>query len=161
MTKKGLVFLIFIFSIKLTAQTVNFTQSTLPIVIINTNGRAIPDEPKITATMKIVFNGTGQINRLSDQTFHFNGTIGIETRGSSSQFISEKKPYSVEVRDLQGEDLAVSLLGMPKESDWALIAPYSDKSLIRDAVIYQLAASMMAWARRSASARREAVSLLA
>lgn len=149
MTKKGLVFLIFIFSIKLTAQTVNFTQSTLPIVIINTNGRVIPDEPKITATMKIVFNGTGQINRLSDQTFHFNGTIGIETRGSSSQFISEKKPYSVEVRDLQGEDLAVSLLGMPKESDWALIAPYSDKSLIRDAVVYQLAASMMAWAPRT------------
>lgn len=99
--------------------------------------------------MKIVFNGAGQINRLTDPNFHFDGTIGIETRGSSSQSISDKKPYSIEVRDLLGEDLAVSLLGMPKESDWALIAPYSDKSLIRDAVVYQLAASMMAWAPRT------------
>ena len=149
MKKSKFALLFLVFSTKLVAQTVNFTQSTLPIVIINTNGAAIPDVEKITAKMKILFKGTGQINYLTDQTFHFDGIIGIETRGSSSQFISEKKPYSIEVRDSVGEDRAVTLLGMPKESDWALIAPYSDKSLIRDAVIYQVAGSMMAWSPRT------------
>ena len=121
-----------IFSLKIIAQTVNFTYSNLPIVIINTNGTIIPDDPKITANMKIIFNGPGQINNMSDQNFHFDGIVGIEKRGSSSQFISEKKPYSIEVRDLLGNDLAMPLLGMPSESDWALIAPYSDKALIRE-----------------------------
>ncbi len=138
-----------IFSLRLIAQTVNFTYSTLPIVIINTNGTIIPDDPKITANMKIIFNGPGQINNMSDQNFHFDGIVGIEKRGSSSQFISDKKPYSIEVRDLAGNDLSMPLLGMPSESDWALIAPYSDKALIRDALTYNLAGSFMAWAPRT------------
>ena len=140
---------LFIFSLKLIAQTVNFTQSTLPIVIINTNGAIIPDEPKITVNMKIIFNGTGQINRMSDQNFHFDGIVGIEKRGSSSQSISDKKPYSIEIRDALGNDFSMPLLGMPSESDWALIAPYSDKALIRDALTYNLAGSIMAWAPRT------------
>ena len=149
MKKNSLIFLPLFLTTALIAQTVNFTQSTLPIVIVNTSGRAIPDEPKITANMKIVFNGSGQINRVSDQVFHFNGNIGIERRGSTSQSLSEKKPYSIELRDAAGEDMAAVLLGMPKESDWALIAPYSDKTLIRDALTYQLAGSFMAWAPRT------------
>ncbi|MBL7817210.1 MAG: CotH kinase family protein [Saprospiraceae bacterium] len=149
MKKNNLIFLMLFWHIGLGAQTVNFTQSTLPIVIVNASLRTIPDEPKIMATMKIVFNGVGQINRVSDQTFHFEGTIGIERRGSTSQSISEKKPYSIEVRDMVGEDTAVALLGMPKESDWALIAPYSDKTLIRDALTYRLAGSFMAWSPRT------------
>lgn len=149
MKKNNLIILILILNIKIFAQTVNFTYSTLPIVIINTNGAVIPDDPKITANMKIIFNGSGQINRMSDQNFHFDGIIGIERRGSSSQFISDKKPYSIEVRDLVGNDLSMPLLGMPSESDWALIAPYSDKALIRDALTYNLAGSFMAWAPRT------------
>ncbi len=150
MLKRNTTIILFIISIRLTAQFVNFTQSTLPIiVIVNTNGAIIPDDPKITANMKIIFNGAGQINRMSDQTFHFDGIIGIERRGSSSQTISDKKPYSIEVRDAAGDDLAVSLLDMPKESDWALIAPYSDKALIRDALTYNLAGSLMTWAPRT------------
>ncbi|MFX0140353.1 MAG: hypothetical protein ACFFDN_42330, partial [Candidatus Hodarchaeota archaeon] len=31
--------------------------SNLPIMIINTYGQSIPDEPKITANMKIIHNG--------------------------------------------------------------------------------------------------------
>lgn len=128
------------------AQTL--TESNLPIVIINTNGQTILDEPKITADMRIIWRGAGQTNRVTDTVFHYNGKIGIEMRGSTSQTISEKKPYAVELRDASGQDREVALLGMPSESDWAFIAPYSDKSLVRDALIYQLAASFMSYAPR-------------
>jgi spore coat protein CotH len=127
---------------------VTLTQSNLPIISINTNGVAVPDEPKITATMKVFWKGDGVNNSVNDAPV-FNGSIGIEKRGSTSQFISEKKPYSIEVRDALGNDVDTSLLGMPKESDWALIAPYSDKSLIRDALIYQWGRSFMAWSPRT------------
>ena len=127
---------------------VTLTESNLPIVVINTFGASIPDEPKINADMKIIWRGDGKINNVNDTVYNYNGKIGIELRGSTSNFLSDKKPYAIEIRDALGNDADTSLLGMPKESDWALIAPYSDKTLIRDAVIYTLARSIMEYAPR-------------
>jgi hypothetical protein len=145
---KKLIFLTLLFYSFLSKAQVTLTESNLPIVIINTNGLSIPDEPKIDANMKIIWKGDGKINKITDQTYNYNGRIGIEVRGSTSAFLSEKKPYAIEIRDAAGNDADTSLLGMPKESDWALIAPYSDKTLIRDAVIYTLARSFMDYAPR-------------
>ena len=142
-----LFFLILPFAAK---SQVNFQSSNLPIVLIITNnGEPIPDEPKITAQMKIIDNGPGQVNHLSDPPNHYNGYIGIEMRGSTSQILSDKKPYAVETRDAQGEDFAVPLLGMPKEADWVFLAPFSDKSLIREAKAFERQPRSMAWASRS------------
>ena len=142
-----LFFLILPFAAK---SQVNFQSSNLPIVLIITNnGEPIPDEPKITAQMKIIDNGPGQVNHLSDPPNHYNGYIGIEMRGSTSQILSDKKPYAVETRDAQGEDFAVPLLGMPKEADWVFLAPFSDKSLIREALAFELTRRSMTWASRS------------
>ncbi len=133
----------------LTAQTV-LQSSNLPIVLITTpNGALIPDEPKITAQMKIIDKGPGQINFITDPPNHYNGFIGIETRGSTSQLFSDKKPYAVETRTADGEDLDVPLLGMPEESDWVFIAPFNDKSLVRDALALELARRIMPWASRT------------
>lgn len=127
----------------------SLSSSNLPIVVINTSGQEIPDEPKITAQMQVRYKGPGQRNNLSDPPDHYNGLIGIERRGSTSDFFSDKKPYSVELRDLEGEDQDFPLLGMPAEADWAFIAPYNDKSLIRDALLYDLARRIMPWAPRT------------
>jgi len=114
----------------------SLTQSNLPIVVINTDN-TIPNEPKITAHMGIIYNGKNQINYISDKFNEYDGLIGIETRGSSSQMFP-KKSYSIETRDTDGNNLNVSLLGMPEENDWILYGPYSDKSLIRNALAYKL-----------------------
>lgn len=131
------------------AQVVDFQSSNLPIVLIETNGQAIPNDPKITATMRIIDNGPGQINHPGDTPNHYDGWIGIEQRGSSSNDLSDKKPYGVETRDAAGEDLDFPLLGMPAESDWAFIAPFNDKSLIRDALTLELARRIMPWASQT------------
>lgn len=131
---------------KLVAQ-VTLTTSNLPIVIINTNGQGIVDEPKITADLGIIYNGPGKENKISDPKNIYNGKIGIELRGSTSQSFP-KKPYGFETRNSFGEDLDVSLLGMPKESDWTLNATYNDKSLMRDGLAYMLAGSFMEYAPR-------------
>lgn len=129
---------------------VGFQSSDLPIVIITTNnGEAIPDEPKITARMKVIDKGPGLVNFTSDAPNGYDGFIGVERRGSSSQDLSEKKPFAVETRDTNGDDLDVPLLGMPAESDWVFIAPYNDKSLVRDAFTLEMARRIMAWAPRT------------
>jgi hypothetical protein len=46
-----------------------FTDSNLPIVLIQTsNGSEIPDQPRITATMKIIYRGPGERNLMTDVT---------------------------------------------------------------------------------------------
>jgi hypothetical protein len=130
------------------SQTVNFTSSNLPIVFIDTHGQEIPDEPKITADMGIVDNGPGQRNAVTDSFNVYNGKIGIEVRGFSSQQFP-KLQYGVETRDTSGNDLAVSLLGMPADADWVLSAGYNDKTLLRNALAYYLANSAGRYASRS------------
>jgi hypothetical protein len=128
-------------------QVVPFTSSNLPIVVINTNGATIVDDPKITADMGIIDNGPDR-NNLTDPYNGYEGKIGIEIRGSSSQMFP-KKQYGIELWDALGEGQDASLLGLPEEEDWILFAPYNDKSLMRDAMAYKLARDMGQYAPRT------------
>ncbi len=130
------------------AQSTSFTSSNLPIVVINTSGQTIVDEPKITASMGIIDNGPGVRNNITDLFNNYDGKIGIEIRGSSSQSFP-KKQYGVELRDDAGEGISASLLGMPAEEDWVLFAPYNDKSLMRDALAYKLGRDLGWYAPRT------------
>jgi hypothetical protein len=104
----------------------------LPVLRIDAP-RAIPNEPKVAASLRMP---------------GYRGRIGIELRGQSSlQF--PKKGFSVELRDAHGEDRKAPLLGMPEDGDWVLYAPYNDKTLMRNAVAYRTARWMGRYAARS------------
>ena len=118
-----------------------FTTSNLPIVVINTLGQTIVDDPRIVCDMGIIDNGFGVINSISDPFNDYNGKISIEYRGSSSQSFP-KKPYALETQDSLGNNNNVSLLGMPVENDWILYAPYSDKALMRNFLTFDLGRKM-------------------
>lgn len=127
---------------------VSFSSSNLPIVVITTNGQAIVDDPKIEASMGIIYNGVGVRNSLTDPFNNYNGKIGIEIRGSSSQMFP-KKQYGIELHDAVGASLDASLLGLPQQSDWILFAPYNDKSLVRDPLAYKLGRDLGRYAPRT------------
>ncbi len=126
----------------------NFS-SNLPIVVITTDNNPstgepldIPDEPKVLANMKIISRPDGSRNYLSDQNtddyLNYNGRIGIELRGSTSQSLP-KKPYGLTT--LKPDDISnnnVSIFDMPSENDWILNALAYDPSLIRDYLSYEL-----------------------
>ncbi len=124
-----------------------FTESNLPVVLIDTHGQTIVDDPKIMADMKIIDNGPGMMNHIDDTPNDYDGKIGIEIRGSSSQMFP-KKQYGIELWDEQEDGIDASILGMPEEEDWVLFAPYNDKSLIRDALAYKLGRDMGQYASR-------------
>jgi len=132
---------------RISAQQVLFYSSNLPIMSIQTQGSPIVNEPKVTAKMQLIYNGPGKDNLITDAANVYDGFVGIEFRGSSSQGFP-KKPYGFELRDAVGEDRDVALLGMPKESDWTLNATFNDKSLMRDGLAYMLAGSVMKYAPR-------------
>ena len=128
-------------------EPLNFESSTLPIIVINTNDQEILDDPRITADIGIIDNGTN-LNHVTDPFNNYAGKIGIEIRGESSQMFP-KKSYSVETRDELGANKDVSLLGLPKENDWILYAPYTDKTLMRDVVTYLWGNQLGFYASRS------------
>ncbi len=130
----------------LQAQTL--TSSNLPIIVINTSGQTIVDEPKITASMGIIDNGIGNRNNVTDPYNNYDGKMGIEIRGSSSQMFP-KKQYGIELRNDAGEGINWALLGMPAEEDWVLFAPYNDKSLMRDALAYKIGRDLGWYAPRT------------
>ena len=125
----------------------SFLQSNLPIVIIDTNDEEIVNDPRIIAHMGIINNETG-MNHMGDPFNGYDGQISIEIRGSSSQNFP-KKQYALETQDSEGENLNVPILGMPEENDWILHAPYSDKSLLRNYLAYELARDMGSYASRT------------
>lgn len=135
----------FLLAAPLAAQT-DFS-SQLPILVIDTQGGEIVDEPKIMARMGVVDNGPGALNRPDDEFNEYDGWVGIEFRGSTSQSFP-KKGFGLETREQNGEDRNVELLGFPEEEDWVLHGPFSDKSLIRNALLYDLAGLTMDWAPR-------------
>ena len=131
----------------LNAQTSTTLDTDLPLVMINTRGGVIANDPKITADLSIVYNGLGKRNKSTDVANEFNGKAGIELRGQSSQG-QPLRSYDIELRDAAGLEVTTPLLGMPPESDWVLYAPYMDKTMMRNYLAYTLTREMGRWASR-------------
>lgn len=131
-----------------------FTDSNLPIVIINTDGGVgIPDEPGVFGTMAIIDRGEGQRNYVSDQgnsdVLNYNGRIEIEIRGSSSQALPKKQYRFTTLKADNITNNNVSLLSMPQENDWVLNGLAFDASLMRDYLSYNLSRSIGEYAPRT------------
>lgn len=125
----------------------SFGASDLPIMVINTGGQTIPDEPKIMADMGIIYNGPGNRNYMSDPFNEYNGKVGIERRGNYSASLPQK-PYAIKLIDPFWNQVDSSLIGMPAEHDWVLIANYNDKSFARNVIPFHLFDVMGHWAPR-------------
>ncbi len=133
---------------------VTFLRTNLPIVFINTGATEISRTERITATMLIINNPTGlnypDTIAYPNQHVDYRGYIGLRYRGTTSFENSPKKPYSIHTLtapyDRGGKKRKASLLGMPAENKWALLAAYSDKSLMRDMLAFQLARNYLPYA---------------
>ena len=105
--------------------------NNFPKMDILTNNQEIFDEPKINAELKVI-----------EESIELDYKIAIETRGSSSQMFP-KKSYGFETRSSDwSDDIDVNLGGFPEEEDWILYGPYSDKSLIRNKLTFDLSNSI-------------------
>ena len=137
---------------------VRLDSTNLPIVWIEVGGDSIMRDERIGARMKIIWNGDGRLN-YADTLAHlgqhvdYNGYISLRHRGNSTYNNSPKKPYSFRtlaepLKRGSAKKRKVSLVGMPKDNNWALLAPYSDKSMIRDMLTFELARPWMEYVPR-------------
>lgn len=97
----------------------------IPRIVIETeNHREIKDrETEIPAKLQ-VWGENAPESEVMDLT--------IRGRGNSSWTHSPKKSYKIKFNTKE------SLFGMPKDRDWALIANYADKTLMKNYLAYKL-----------------------
>ena len=133
-------------------QDVRLTSTNLPIVWIEVDGQIIDRYEHITAHMRVIDNGEGELN-WADTVAHpgqhidYEGYVALRYRGSSSYSMSDKKPYSFRPLDKPleegGTKKKVNILGMGKDNNWALLAPYADKSMMRDLLAFEVSRPWM------------------
>jgi hypothetical protein len=132
------------------ARTFDFT-SELPIVIVDGyGGGESTDRDVYLDAAVMVFEPVDGVAALSDLPAVAT-RAGYHLRGQSSAR-APQRPYRVELRDNADADADYPLLGMPADSDWALIAPYYDRTLIRNPFVYTLGKDIGLAAPRTAYA---------
>lgn len=133
-------------------KNVRLTSTNLPIVWLVVNGATIDRYDRITAHMKIIHNGNGMLNYADTiahpgQKVDYEGYVALRYRGNSTFVGSDKKPYSFRPLDKPleqgGSKKKVNILGMGKDNNWALLAPYSDKSMLRDLLAFEISRPWM------------------
>ena len=126
--------------------TVEFKETNLPIVFINTNGelKSLRQGKSINSQICIVNNGDGQTNhtdtsQFTQQHVDFYGNASIHCRGEGSMKY-DKKSFSIKLlSEAPATELKKGLLGMKSSDKWYLIAVYLDGTMMRDALTYELA----------------------
>lgn len=101
----------------------------IPRVYINTEGKKpITSKDDYVKTSIIV----DDIDSLYTDGTKFISTARIKGRGNST-WTMPKKPYRINL------DSKASLLGMSADKDWALLANYTDKTLLRNITAFEIA----------------------
>jgi len=118
-----------------------------PVLLVHVGGD-IPADVKIDGLLELIEDHDGSLLDLADAPRSWEGRIGIEIRGQTSSGFP-KKSYNFEARDADGDDIDVTLLGMPDESDWVLYGPYSDKTFLRNILVYRLGSELGRWQPRT------------
>jgi hypothetical protein len=132
------------------ARSFDFT-SDLPIVVVDGYGGGKPEDKEVYLDAAVmlfdVAGGMASIAALPTVATR----AGYHVRGQSSANFPQT-PYKLELWDNAGADADYPVLGMPSDSDWALIPPYYDRALVRNPFVYTLGKEMGLEAPRTAYA---------
>jgi len=119
--------------------------SNLPLVVLDTFGETVPFGQKIPVAARFIEADKSRSSLLGKPDFAGLGELNV--RGHTS-LRYPKHSYHFQTKS-EGVSQKVPILGLPKESDWVLYAPYSDKSLIRDVLGYELSNQLGRYAART------------
>lgn len=115
--------------------------SEIPIIIMDGYGKGKPeDKYNFIDLAFMTFEPVNGVASLDD-TPTLSTRAGYHLRGQSSMSFKQA-PYRIELWDNEDCDADYPVLGMPGGSDWALISPCTDNTLIRNVLAFDLGKAM-------------------
>ncbi|MDA3890568.1 MAG: CotH kinase family protein [Salinivirgaceae bacterium] len=112
------------------------TSSNLPIVKITASFGDLEAGMETSGHMEII-NNEYERNNISDRANDYDRKISIEYLGGFN-LMFPKKSFLIETQRDNGENFDAEIMGLSKENDWILYAPYSDKSLLHNTFTHEL-----------------------
>lgn len=98
----------------------------LPIVYVNTVGNVPIDSKDVEVDGFFEVNGVRNFSAIESSEMEIRG------RGNSTWSIHPKKPYQMKLSN------KTEVLGMPKDKKWIFLAEYSDKTLMRNKIAFEM-----------------------
>jgi hypothetical protein len=120
--------------------------SNLPLVVIDVFNQSPSYVDYSPASVRFI-NGAGARSSLLGPA-DFDSRAELKRRGFTSLRFP-KMSLTLKTRDDDGDKVKSSVFGLPADSDWVLYAPYVDKTLMRDALGYELSNQMGRYAPRT------------
>lgn len=107
----------------------------LPVLVFQTDGKAVQDRSRVPASLTVLLPEDGGSKFSIDETG--SGPAELSVRGNSS-FDFPKKSYRLELQDTAGKDRKASLLDLPADSDWVLYGSVTDRTFTRNLLGHEL-----------------------
>lgn len=102
-------------------------RQNIPVIYIDTDGKGIYDKKNYVDGIIAIKDP----EKLYSDVEEFTAAMGIRGRGNST-WSFPKKPYKVKLKE------KASIFGMGADKEWALLANYSDRTLMRNIVAMKL-----------------------
>lgn len=129
-------------------QQLELQSSKFPIVHINTDEFYLPRKHvRYMSNVKIINNKNSE-NKPTDIPTDYDSYGHIERRGESSSDFA-KFSFNFESVDKDTNSIDTAIMDMPRDNDWVLMANYTDKSLIRNKICFELVQGMGHYVPRS------------
>jgi len=125
-----------------------YYQKETHLPVFNFTSGILNDLAKEPGFVNIHYDRNKGLNPYHGIGDEYSGPITIKYRGNSS-LAFPKKSYRFETVDAVGNNFDTDLLEFPMDNDWILYAPYSDKSLLRNYLSYNLGSKFLRYSPRT------------
>ncbi len=122
--------------------------AVVPVLRIDVGGQPIQKDVEIPGTLEIFEDHAGTLQDLDGLAPTFTSPIGMQGRGNFTWTLP-KKGYAFELQGAGGASLDAAILGLPAGSDFALYACYTDKTCLRNALVFALGQELGRWSPRT------------
>lgn len=107
--------------------SVDLTKFTgLPIIYLSTADSAVIESKDDYIQGVVTVDGGRDFASLTDAEMKIRG------RGNSTWYLHPKKPFQMKLSDKS------EMLGMPRDKKWLFLAEYSDKTLLRNTIVFEM-----------------------
>src|SRR5262249_7141808 len=119
----------------------------LPVVLLTVNDQTPGSlgNDKVSGSLRLVVDHKGTLQDLPGGPAAIDSWIGISKHGSSSAYFPQLS-FGFSFLDADGSGRKLEMLGMPADSDWDLVACWTDKPCLRNPLAYLIGQQFGRWA---------------
>lgn len=120
----------------------------VPVLRVDVGGQEVKKDVDVAGHIEVFEDHDGTLADLDAVAPTLSAPIAFQGRGNFTWTLP-KKGYAFELQDAGGSGVDLTMLGFPPGSDFALYACYTDKTCMRNALVFALGQQLGRWSPRT------------